>query len=101
MGTSATKYICWVAYLLDPGILLVPRRSRKCANQQMVVFYGSAMVQSYLHDRAEFVGLLDVQLQTHISLVVLSRMEEAGGVLEGIPAFSVSSGRKIMSLLPS
>jgi hypothetical protein len=39
---------------------------------------GSAMVQSYLHDRAEFVGLLDVQLQTHISLVVLSLMEEAG-----------------------
>jgi hypothetical protein len=29
------------------------------------------MVQSYLHDRADFVGLLDVQLQTHISLVVL------------------------------
>jgi hypothetical protein len=44
----------------------------------MVVFYGSAMVQSYLHDRAEFVGLLDVQLQTHISLVVLSLIEEAG-----------------------
>jgi hypothetical protein len=55
----------------------------------MVVFYGSAMVQSYLHDRAEFVGLLDVQLQTHISLVVLSLIEEAGGVLEGVPAFIV------------
>ena len=46
MGTSAKMYICWVAYILDPGILLVPRRSRKYASQPMVVFYGSAMVQS-------------------------------------------------------
>jgi hypothetical protein len=58
-------------YLLDP------RRFRKCASQPTVVFSGSAMVQSYLHDRAEFVGLLDVQLQTHISLVVPSLIEEA------------------------
>jgi hypothetical protein len=72
-----------VQYALDPSILLVPRRSRKCASQPMVVFYGSAMVQSYLHDRADFVGLLDVQLQTHISLVVLSLMEEAARVLRG------------------
>jgi hypothetical protein len=78
MGTSAKMYICWVAYILDPGTLLVPRRSRKCASQPMVVFSGSAKVLSYLHDRADFVGLLDVQLQTHISLVVLSLMEEAG-----------------------
>jgi hypothetical protein len=40
-------------------------------------------VLSYLHDRADFVGLLDVQLQTHISLVVLSLMEEAARVLRG------------------
>jgi hypothetical protein len=49
----------------------------------MVVFSGSAKVLSYLHDRADFVGLLDVQLQTHISLVVLSLMEEAARVLRG------------------
>jgi hypothetical protein len=83
MGTSAKMYICWVAYILDPGTLLVPRRSRKCASQPMVVFSGSAKVLSYLHDRADFVGLLDVQLQTHISLVVLSLMEEAARVLRG------------------
>jgi hypothetical protein len=57
---------------------LVPRRSRKCASRLMVVFSGSAMVQSYLHDQAEFVGLLDVQLQTHISLVVPSPVTRLG-----------------------